>query len=73
MSALGYEDAWEISLILRNAAAALEKGAAELDKMTRENGYAESTCAWVNGEQEARRNRAEAFRRFARQTLDAAQ
>lgn len=71
-AALSYDDAWEVSLILRSKADEIEKAAAELDKMTRENGYAESTVAWAKESQQARRERAAAFRQFARQTLTAA-
>jgi hypothetical protein len=69
MSGLTYNDAWEVSLILRNSADAIEKGAAELDKMSRENGYAQGTVDWAVASQQERRDRAKAFRAFARQTL----
>lgn len=67
--ALSYDDAWEVSLLLRCKADEIEKRATEMDKMTKEAGYHENSVTWAKASQQSQRDRAAAFRRFARETL----
>jgi hypothetical protein len=69
---LSYDDAWELSLLMRKKADEYERSAADLDRWDSEKSATEATKAWAKKCQQELRERAVTFRRFARQTLDAA-
>lgn len=69
MTDMNYDDAWELSLLMRTKADSFEKSAAEMDRFANDKGASEATKDWANKAQIELRERAKVFRLFARENL----